>query len=562
MLSSESGTRPGPRLVSATFFGGSGNQQGRGIAVRGDQVYVAGYDDFSSRHGFLLAYDVAPSAPVWVSRYQATSIFRGVAVSGATVYAAGGTWPPVCGASDGAGGTEEKAALVRYGTGGTLLGCRSANFFSYRGEEKYWGVLAVHDGSALYTLGQGEEVGFGGQRTILARYDPDGTLLWKRKYGTDVNGNPTAGTYIRNSSRAHDAAWMNGYLYIAGLDRGVRGGGRGQNAMLLKYDAAVQSPDPDPNAVGAGILVPEWSRVFEHRGSTFRGLTDLDGAIYVAGTTWDVDNIAGSSDYLLQRYDEFGDVVWTQNFGTSVTDDALADVIAVGERLYAVGATGSEGADAHDVIVMEIDPTSGAVVSSTTTEGGLAAGAWGVTGAATNGADLYVVGTSKSFTGGGNQVGERDVMLLRYVLTITVEDQIQRILDDVQDLVAEGELSEDKGEDVNAKLETVLEELEKDPPDNQAAVGNIEGAVGDLEAAVDAGELDPEVGEGLMDDLAEVARGLAEQAITDANNGGGDWDKIAEAQASLAEGDALRAWGDFKDAVNKYKDALAQAEGA
>jgi len=34
------------------------------------------------------------------------------------------------------------------------------------------------------------------------------------------------------------------------------------------------------------------------------------------------------------------------------------------------------------------------------------------------------------------------------------------------------------------KLQTTLDELNKTPPDNEAAVGNIEGAIGDLEAAI------------------------------------------------------------------------------
>ena len=119
--------------------------------------------------------------------------------------------------------------------------------------------------------------------------------------------------------------------------------------------------------------------------------------------------------------------------------------------------------------------------------------------------------------------------------------------------------------DAIAKSQVALAELTKTPPDNQAALGNIEDAVGDLEAAVLQNGLDPVQGAELMDAFAAVARQLAVAAIDDAIARAGDSGKIAVAQNALADGDALRASGAlaaFKPAVNKYKDALANAEGA
>ena len=65
-----------------------------------------------------------------------------------------------------------------------------------------------------------------------------------------------------------------------------------------------------------------------------------------------------------------------------------------------------------------------------------------------------------------------------------------------------------------------------------------------------------------MDDLAGVARLLAETAIDAAIAGGGDPGGIADATQALADGDTLRAPGTLKDAAAQYKDALAKAEGA
>ncbi len=118
----------------------------------------------------------------------------------------------------------------------------------------------------------------------------------------------------------------------------------------------------------------------------------------------------------------------------------------------------------------------------------------------------------------------------------------------------------DKLDDAIAHLIVALQELNKTPPDNRAAVGNIEGAVGDLEAAVNDGLLDPVEGAQCMDQLAGIARQLAVNALDEAIARAGDVTVIADAQQFLADGDALRASGAFKDAVNKYKDALAKAE--
>ncbi len=120
----------------------------------------------------------------------------------------------------------------------------------------------------------------------------------------------------------------------------------------------------------------------------------------------------------------------------------------------------------------------------------------------------------------------------------------------------------DMADDAIAKIETAKDELVKDPPDNQAAAGNIEGAIGDIQAAVDSGDLAAATGNPLMDQLADIARQLAQDAIDEAIANSGDPDKISEAEASLAKGDAHRTLDDYKDAVNKYKDALSKAEGA
>jgi len=145
---------------------------------------------------------------------------------------------------------------------------------------------------------------------------------------------------------------------------------------------------------------------------------------------------------------------------------------------------------------------------------------------------------------------------------LSPEQAIQQVSEALSDIVDSnpGTPLADKIEDAMDELLTALVEL--DQPDNQAAVGNIEGAVGKLEAAVKDGLLDAEQGIQLMDDLSATAKQLADTALDQAIAQGGDPDVINDAQQSLLEGDGYRADEAFKDAVNKYKDALGKAESA
>jgi hypothetical protein len=129
-------------------------------------------------------------------------------------------------------------------------------------------------------------------------------------------------------------------------------------------------------------------------------------------------------------------------------------------------------------------------------------------------------------------------------------------------IIAENPGSSDKLEDARDKLRKALDELNKTPPARQAAMGAIEGAMGDLEAAAAEGHLDASQRTRILDRVTGAARQLAVDAIKEATARGGDQAKIAEANAYLNEGDALRAATSFKAAVAKYKDALSKAEGA
>ena len=181
-----------------------------------------------------------------------------------------------------------------------------------------------------------------------------------------------------------------------------------------------------------------------------------------------------------------------------------------------------------------------------------------------NSGTLSVVDTGTNTVVATVPSGSQPFGLAITAFSLTPQEAIQDVIDVLQGIVDAnpGSATADKLEDVIAKLQASLEELNKEPPDNQAAICTIEGAVGDLEAAVNDGLIDFAQGTDLMDQLAGVARQLAADALDFAIDQGGDPSEINDAQEALDEGDALRASASFKDAVSKYKDALAKAESA
>ena len=82
-----------------------------------------------------------------------------------------------------------------------------------------------------------------------------------------------------------------------------------------------------------------------------------------------------------------------------------------------------------------------------------------------------------------------------------------------------------------------------------------------MEAAVSDGLLTEAEGAALMDQLAGVARQLAQDAFDQATACDPSNPDLIDAQASLDEGNERRSSAEFKDAVNSYKDALSKADG-
>ncbi len=373
----------GPSLKSSTFFGGAGDQSGRAvhISLNDNAIYLGG------ANGEIVRYGIPPAARLWDTRLNG-AFYLGLTSVGTTLYAVGEATPPTCGASDGRLDTEAKSLVSLYASvTGALLDCRSSNFFPYRGRESYKEV--VYSNPFLYATGLGETCGFGNNSFVLSKFDLVGNLIQKAaEPGVDFNGFSCTG-----GSDSFGLVTLNGNLYVAGFS-GLNIEGGNARPVLMKYSAD---------------LVRQWKqRPTDNPGGFFLGLTAFGGNIYAVGYS---GVVGAPRDFLIEKYDEAGNRIWSRKSG-GAGDDVLYAVAELDSRLYAVGSTNSQGLGGTDAVILEINPKTGATISTTLFGGTRDDAAFGI---ATDGTDLYVVGESRSFASPeGNLIGQNDIMLLRY----------------------------------------------------------------------------------------------------------------------------------------------------
>jgi hypothetical protein len=385
-----------PSLTSATFFGGSGDQLGNGIAIVGADAYVSGYDQ-GGPDALLVKYGLPPGSPVW-NAMLANTFATALAVTSTTAYVVGGALPPTCGASDGVGDAESKSLLARYGAGGGSLGCGSANFFPYRGGEYYFAALTLVESGTpfVYAGGQAEQSGFGSSFPfVLVKHDAGGAIV-NQVTEPGITLGSSSGC-CPGESRVFGISEHGGDLYLAGNSRLPGFGEDNVNRpVLMRYSPA---------------LARVWkARPTDNAGGWFRAVAAFGGNLYSVGH----NGFEAGADYLVEKYDQTGTRIWTATSGGSA-EDVLTGVVGVGSRLFAVGYTRSSGAGGADAVILEIDPATGATISTNLFGGAQDDLAHGT---ATDGTDLYVVGETRSFASvEGNVVGQNDVMLLRYTLT-------------------------------------------------------------------------------------------------------------------------------------------------
>ncbi len=395
-----------PTLHSSRFFGGAGDQRGTGVAIQGGNVYLSGVEGQGSEtEALALSYANPPGpSPLWSTRWPNPSgtpaplddKFQAVAATTEGLYFPGASNSQT---TDGVGGKEGKGILAKFPLTGatTPTWVAKPNFFAYTGVETLAGAVATTESGTpyIYVSGGGQPCSYFAY--VVAKYDTAGNLIAQAtdsSAGIDFNCSvPRTGF-----SDAPAVTTLNGKVYAAGYSAWQHeGDSPSTTASLWKYDDSLNLIWRRKNTTLAAA-------------AQYLGVTAVGDGIYAVGHT---SGSAGSEQYLVDNYDEAGNLTWTKTFGGADTD-VLTGAIAVGNRVFVVGYTRSQGAGAADAVILEIDPATGNTLSTTLFGGSRDDIANAV---ATDAANLYIVGESRSFASAeGNAVGQNDVLLLRYAV--------------------------------------------------------------------------------------------------------------------------------------------------
>jgi len=366
----------GPVLQWERFWGGRETEEGKGIYISEEHIYVSGSTDISDLEGtftVLLKYDLSGSK-IWGKSWggyhydQATRLY----VSDNNIYVAAWTHSY---ADDPVGDIEADAVILKYNPSGNLQRCMSwGNRPGYSGSDGFNDVFVV--GEDIYAVGS-SEFGWSNPVSLLQKYNAAGNLIWSRFWGP--RGRRDIHTY------ALGIAVSGNEIYVVGATEITKGN---LDGFILKYD-------PE------GKLI--WERTLGgSKHDTCCGVAILGTDIYVVGYTNSFG--AGGYDVVILKYDPKGKLIWKKTWGGS-KNEAGRSIFISDNCLYIVGNTRSFGAGEHDALVLKTDLSGNPMWYKT----------WG--GACRDvgrdlfvlGKDIYVVGDTQSFG-----AGKRDIFLLRY----------------------------------------------------------------------------------------------------------------------------------------------------
>jgi Beta-propeller repeat len=207
------------------------------------------------------------------------------------------------------------ALLAKYDSAGNLLWTGQ---FTKSSEEYSNGVSADRLGNVFitgYTFGDLDGPNAGERDAFVTKYDANGNRIWTKQLGTD-------GSDYGYSVSADGL----GNVYLSGSTEGDLGGPNsgGTDAFLSKFD-------------GSGNLL--WSRQLGPA-EGFAIASDGVGGVFVGGTTsGDLNGQnRGSIDAYVAKYDALGNQTWIRQLGTTKQDwgyglaaDGSGGVVIVGE---------------------------------------------------------------------------------------------------------------------------------------------------------------------------------------------------------------------------------------
>ena len=308
----------GNRLWTRQYGDHAGLGDGGGLDLAVDasgNVYVAGASD-SDDDGFLSKYD-AQGNLVWTQQITigVRTIAYGVAVDRSQfggVYTIGTTRDTAL----------DNVFLRRYSASGNAEWTQT---FGTIGDETATGVAVdalgnvYVTGSSFHDLGGGRVGAEGNNDVYLRKYGPGGSIVWTQQFGT-FSSDMSTGVAVDS----------NGNVYVTGFTGGSLEGTNAGNldVFLRKFNTS------------GGVV---WTRQFG-TGSLDMGYgvaVDAGGSVYVTGITSGSlgGDSAGYNDVFVHAYAANGNVLWSQQFGSSGWDEGYGIAVDARGNVYVTGST-------------------------------------------------------------------------------------------------------------------------------------------------------------------------------------------------------------------------------
>ena len=301
---------PAGNLLWTKQLGTSANDSYGAVAVDGfGNAFISGWTrgslggiNMGSDDAFLAKYDTAGNL-LWIKQIGtgAWDLSFSVAVDASgNAFISGYTTGNLGGTNAG----NSDAFLAKYDPNGNLFWIKQ---FGTSADDSSYSVAVDASGNAFIsglTSGSLGGTNVGSEDVFLAKFDPNGNLLWTEQIGTIAPE--------RSRSVVVDGA---GNVFISGLTYGSLGGTNvGEiDAFLAKYDT------------NGNLLWIEQLGTSRDEYS-FSVAVDTTGNAFISGYTYGIlgGTNAGGSDAFISKYDPSGNLLWTHQLGTSGGDVSRA----------------------------------------------------------------------------------------------------------------------------------------------------------------------------------------------------------------------------------------------
>lgn len=293
-------------------------------------AYIAGS---SSGDAFIVKYQ-SDGSKAWTQLLGTSGSETAYSVSTSndgSVYIAGVTSSTSLDGQSIIGNYYESAFIAKYTSDGSKLWTR---ILGAGGSDKAFSVSAATDGS-VYIAGSTSSSSLDGKTNsgrddaFLTKYASDGSKVWTQLLG--------AGGYeiaYSVSTSIDGSAYIAGYTSSPNLDG--QGNGEADTVFIAKYD-------------GDGAKI--WTRVLALNGFTPSVATDIDGSVYITGTT-STPSVGGQmnsgfEDAFIVKYNANGSLAWTQLYGAGGSDWGRFVSSGNDGSIYIAGYTSSAILDAQ-----------------------------------------------------------------------------------------------------------------------------------------------------------------------------------------------------------------------